>query len=257
MPLYVYAITRDTVIPDCEAIDQTRTFATVGANGVAAVYTKVTDADFSQEAVDRRSGDIEWLGAIGYRHQGVVSELMKMTAIVPLRAFTLFSGETALNAFLAENHDALDRLLDRLAGKQEWTLKIEFEPRRWSESLIARVDSLRSIAAETESASAGKAFLLKKKLEEEKKRASRQAEEQVVGEIEAAVLKKLSCETIAETRQQREGAFPQIDVLIPRDEESLLQDLHSELAERYGSEGITLAITGPWPPYTFAAISNP
>ena len=56
----------------------------------------------------------------------------------------------------------------------------------------------------------------------------------------------------AESRVQREGAFPQINVLIDRDEESRLHELHASLADRYVDQGVTLAITGPWPPYTFA-----
>ena len=41
-------------------------------------------------------------------------------------------------------------------------------------------------------------------------------------------------------------------VLIPRDEEARLQELREALARRYDDEGVTLALTGPWPPYTFA-----
>ena len=57
---------------------------------------------------------------------------------------------------------------------------------------------------------------------------------------------------VAETRERRGGAFPQINVLLNRDEESALQGLHAELNERYASEGIAVALTGPWPPYSFA-----
>ena len=252
MALYVYAITRDPVIPECTAVNQTRDFGAVRHGNICAVYTKVDEKEFGQESIDRRANDIEWIGAIGYRHQDVVSELMKKTAIVPLRAFTLFSTEEALLNDLATRGELLDRMLQRLDGKQEWTLRIEFDPAAWSRSLLSRVEVLRALAAEADTASSGKAFLLRKKLEDEKKRASREAEQQVVGEIERAVLDRLGCETIAETRQQREGAFPQIDVLINRDEESRLHELHEELTLRYGGEGVALAVTGPWPPYTFA-----
>lgn len=252
MALYVYAVTRDPLLPETDGVDQTKQFGIVRYENVCAIYTKVDEREFGQEAIDARAKDIEWLGAIGYRHQGVGADLMKRTAIVPLRAFTLFSTEEALLNYLAENREVLNRILQRLDGKQEWTLRIEFEPEAWSRSLVSRVDSLRALTAEAETASSGKAFLLRKKLDEEKKRASRDAEQQVVAEIERAVLDKLACETVAESRQQRDGAFPQIDVLINRDEESRLQELHEELARRYGDEGITLAITGPWPPYTFA-----
>jgi hypothetical protein len=119
-----------------------------------------------------------------------------------------------------------------------------------------RVDSLRTLASEIEAASSGKAFLLRKKLDDEKKRASREAEQQLVSEIEQAVMAKLTNDVVSESRQQRDGAFPQINVLINRDEESRLQELHSSLADRYASEGVTLAITGPWPPYTFVGMMN-
>jgi hypothetical protein len=252
--LYVYAVTREPVTPECDAIDGSRHFGAVSSEGVCAVYSPVNDEEFSQDVIDRRAGDLEWLGAVGYRHQAVVSELMKHTAIIPLRAFTMFSSESSVRQFLVDHADELRNVLERLDGKQEWTLRVEFEPQRWSESLVARVDSLRRLAADIEAASSGKAFLLRKKLEDERKRASREAEQQVVGEIEQEVLARLACDTIAETRTQREGAFPQINVLINRDEEARLQELHAALADRYANEGVTLAITGPWPPYTFAHV---
>ncbi|HVG23495.1 MAG TPA: GvpL/GvpF family gas vesicle protein, partial [Thermoanaerobaculia bacterium] len=162
-------------------------------------------------------------------------------------------SEEALRAYLHEHAEALRKALERLGGKQEWTLRLEFEPAKWSESLASRVDSLRTLQSDIDSAAPGKAFLLRKKLDDEKKRSSKEAEQQVVAEVEQLVLDKLRCETIAETRERRDGAFPQINVLINRDEESILQELHATLTERYSAEGVNLGLTGPWPPYSFAA----
>jgi len=78
----------------------------------------------------------------------------------------------------------------------------------------------------------------------------------LVGEIEQAVLQKLACETVAESRARRDGAFPQINVLVNRDEEALLQELQQDLGARYEHEGVTLGLTGPWPPYTFATMNE-
>lgn len=252
MVLYVYAVTRDAVSPRSEAVDQSQNFGVAEGEGLAAVYTPVPAEAFSQEAIDARAGDLEWLGAIGYRHQAVVAELMRHTAIVPLRAFSLFSSVDALHAYLRENRELLDKVLARLDGKQEWTLRVELEPQRWSEALVARVESLRELTKQIDEATPGKAFLLRKKLDDEKKRASREAEEALVAEIEREILNRLRAQTVAETRERRDGAFPQINVLINRDEESQLQELHADLARRYEPEGVTVALTGPWPPYTFA-----
>ena len=250
--IYVYAITGRAVTPECEAVDQSRRFGAAAVEDLAAVYTPVKDEEFSQEIIDRRAADLEWLGAIGYRHQAVVQDVMKKTAVVPLRAFTLFSSEEALRRYLHENADMLRAVLDRLDGKQEWTLRVELEPQKWSDALASRIDSLRDLQEQIASASPGKAFLLRKKLDDEKKRASHEAENALVTEIESAVLDRLRCETVAESRERRDGGFPQINVLINRDEEATLQELHGTLNDRYAAEGVSLALTGPWPPYTFA-----
>jgi hypothetical protein len=252
--LYVYAITRDATTPDAEAVDGSRRFDAVTIDGIAAVFTPVDAETFSQAVIDQRANDLEWLGAIGYRHQAVVSELMKDTAIVPLRAFTMFSSAEALRAYLHENAPLLQKTLDRLEGKQEWTLRLEIDPQRWSDAVVGRVASLRSLQDDIATAASGKAFLLRKKLDEEKKRASREAESSLVAEVEGEVVRRLACEAIAESRERRGGAFPQINLLINRDEEPALQALRDEMLTRYESEGVVLALTGPWPPYSFAAM---
>ncbi len=260
--LYVYAIRAEgpssgraaAISLATDAVDRSRNFRSVTAAGLAAIVTPVPLGEFSQEAVDRRAGDLEWLGAIGYRHQGVIIELMKEGDVLPLRAFSLFSSDTMLGRYLEENAGRLGNVLQRLAGKREWTLRVEFDPEPWNVALGRRVSSLAELTREIEIAGAGKSFLLRKKLDEEKKRVSRQAEEQVVSEIESSIVEKLACQTVAESRQQRGGAFPQLNVLINRDEESLLQDLQLELTGRYQGDGVSIALSGPWPPYTFAHV---
>jgi len=251
---YVYAIARaGHPLPErVEAIDGSSAIASLDAAGLTAIYSPVDLVDFSQPVIDARSKDVEWLGGIGYRHQSVMAAVMRGGTIIPLRAFTLFASADSLRAHLERDAPQYAEILGRVDGKQEWTLRIEFNPEQWNEALARRVDSLRALVEEIEQASSGKAFLLRKKLDDEKKRASREAEMQVVSEIESAVIEKLNCATIAESRQQRGGAFPQLNVLLERDEEAVLQELQSELGERYAAEGVTLALTGPWPPYTFA-----
>jgi hypothetical protein len=256
--LYVYAIARaGHPLPErVEAIDGSDVIDVVTAANLVAFVTPVDDVDFSQGVIDARARDVEWLGAIGYRHQSVMNSLMHGGTIIPLRAFTLFASDESLRRHLENESERFAKLLDRLDGKQEWTLRIEFDPQLWSEALVRRVDSLRTLSEEIASASEGKAFLLRKKLDDEKKKASREAEQQVMAEIERAVMDKLACDTVAETRQQRSGAFPQINVLLERDEEARLEELRDDLAARYAEEGVTLALTGPWPPYTFAVTSD-
>lgn len=254
---WLYAIGRaEHPLPErVEAIDGSERVERIVEAGLAAFATPIDLEEYTQAAIDARAGDVEWLGAIGYRHQGVMAALMREGTIIPLRAFTLHGSDTSVRARLAEDHERFTKMLERLDGKQEWTLKIELEPERWSEALTRRVGRLRELVDKIAAAASGAAFLLRKKLDAERKSASKEAEDELVAEIERAVLERLVCETVAESRQQREGAFPQLNVLINRDEEATLQEIADDLGKRYAEDGVTVAVSGPWPPYTFATES--
>src|SRR5438105_4486603 len=256
--VYVYAIARagDPLPERVEAIDGSDVLDVVAAGDLAAFVTPVDDVDFSQPVIDARAKDVEWLGSIGYRHQNVMAALMRGGTIIPLRAFTLFATPDSLRQHVDSQCEALKNVLARIDGKQEWTLRIEFDPERWSEALVNRVASLREITEQAAAATPGKAFLLRKKLDDEKKRASREAEQQVVAEVEKTVMGTLECDTVAESRQERSGGFPQINVLIERDEGTRLAALRDDLTQRYEKDGVTVALTGPWPPYTFVGVMS-
>ena len=197
--LYVYAIGRaGHPSPErVEAIDGSDLVRSVACGELAAFATPVDPAEYSQPVIDARSKDVEWLGAIGYRHQNVMSALMRDGTILPLRAFTLFANDESLRRHVESEGDKFAKILGRLDGKQEWTLRVEFTPEQWSEALVRRVAALRDLSDEMNHATPGKAFLLGKKLDEEKKRASREAEAAVFCEIERVVLDKLSFDTLA------------------------------------------------------------
>ena len=184
--LYVYAIGRaGHALPD--ELDVTA----LDVDGLTAFYAVVDAVEYSQAVIDARSKDVEWLGAIGYRHQSVMSALMRGGTVIPLRAFTLFANQSSLRNHLEKEREHFLRILDRIDGKQEWTLRIEFRPEQWNEALVSRFDSLQKLADDIKQAAEGKAYLLRKKLDDEKKRVSRDAEMQVVGEVEKAVMEKL------------------------------------------------------------------
>src|SRR6059058_4210518 len=126
--LYVYAIARagQPMPPRVEAIDGSDRLEKITAGDLAAFITPVDDVDFSQGVIDARAKDVEWLGAIGYRHQSVMSALMHGGTIIPLRAFTLFASDESLRRHLEDEGARFRKLLERLDGKQEWTLRVEF-----------------------------------------------------------------------------------------------------------------------------------
>lgn len=253
---YVYAIGRNldpAVLHEVDGVDGGRAFHAASFGALTAIYSLVAAHQFSQSAIDARAADLDWLSTIGYSHQRVNEQLAESGTTIPLRAFTLFSSPDALLQYLRSESDRLAATLDRLEGKREWTIRVELDAEGWNAAVLRRVESLRKIAAEAESAPAGKAYLLKKKLEESKKKAAREAEESLVSELCSRLGAEVGGELIVETRQTRSGSFPQINLLLSGSDAEKLRILEPQLAREYSSDGVRLVLTGPWPAYSFAA----
>ena len=254
--LYVYAIGRnidlDDLKTDLEGIDGRSCIEEVAADGLSAAVTPVMEDEFGPAAVENHSGDLEWLGTIGVRHDAVVTALSRLTTIIPLRAFTLFGSAERLKEMLHQDRRTLEKTLQRLDGKEEWTVGIEFEPIAWNSALTRRIESLRALADELQSASPGRSYLLTRKLEAERKTAARDAEQTLVSDLERSFAERLAAPVVTETRQMRDGSFPQINMLLPRGAEPKLKDVLLDLQSDLSGDGVTLRLTGPWPPYTFS-----
>lgn len=255
--IYVYAIARvfePEHLKDLPAgVDGGKEFGVTGNGELTAIYSAVDADAFSQQTIDSRSGDLEWLGALGYQHQAVIAHLAQRTTIVPLRAFTLFTQAETLIDYLDDHEDDLLELLDVLEGKEEWTLRVEFDAEKWNSAVVNRVAALAKLDQSASGASAGKSFLLRKQLEEKKKDAAREAENHLLEELRGRIERVLDVDVIVENRQKKSGSFPQINVLIKKERAEELEKLQSELSAKYEAEGVSLALTGPWPPYSFVA----
>lgn len=253
--LYVYAIGRRDGIasPPVEGVDGTDRFVVIEEGELAAIASRVEAAGFSQETIDAHASDLDWLGAIGYRHQDVVGALFATCDIVPLRAFTLFSNEQALREHLLREQAGILNILERVRGREEWTLRISFDHEPWEKAVESRSPRLAELAREAAEAPAGRAYLLRKKMDEQKKNAARECEREIVSTLEQELRGGLPASALIETRAIEPGVAPQIDVLLPRGERDSIETLHRDLQARLGTDGIELALSGPWPPYTFVS----
>jgi hypothetical protein len=253
--LYVYAIgPRGALrVPDVEGVDGRREFVVVEQGEIAALAGRVDAAEFSQEAIDARAADLDWIGTIGWRHQQVVTAAREEADAIPLGAFSLFSSEESLRSDLRERKPELSRVLEAIRGREEWTLQVDFEGDRWDAAVERRSPTLAALAAEAEGAPAGKAYLLRRKADEARKNAAREARDAVVRELESRVGEALQAPVVVELRHRPGGTVPQINILLEKKRSSEIGALAGRLESEYAPDGVELRVTGPWPPYTFVA----
>ncbi|HSN68720.1 MAG TPA: GvpL/GvpF family gas vesicle protein [Thermoanaerobaculia bacterium] len=253
--IYLYAIAPRgaLVAPDLEGVDGRHDFVVIEEGEVAALAGRVDAEEFSQEAIDARASDLDWIGQIGWRHQQVVAAAREQADAIPLGAFSLFSSEDALRAHLRDRHAALRGVLETIRGREEWTLQVDFEGDKWEAAVARRSPTLAALAAETEGAPAGKAYLLRRKADEAKKNAAREARDAVVRELESRVSEALRAPVIVELRPRPGGTVPQINILLEKKRSPEIGALAGRLETEYAPDGVELRVTGPWPPYTFVS----
>jgi hypothetical protein len=254
--LYVYAIAERGSLapPELEGVDGESTLRVIERGDLAALVSEVDADAFSQETIDARAADLDWLGSIGYSHQQVVEHACRNADAIPLRAFVLFSSERALEEHLEENANQLKGILGAIAGREEWTLKLEFDEKTWTHAIERRAPSLAALAAEAQGAPAGKAYLLRRKMDEARKNAAREAVDAIASELEERISGQLAVPVVSEL--SRTGSMPQFNVLLERSRAAEMEKLAGELQSEYRDEGVRPLLTGPWPPYTFVTRSE-
>lgn len=253
--LYLYGITRATPPPP---LDLTMKAAVrfVVHEGLAAMVEAVSPSEFSPEVLEQRLGSVEWVAGIARRHEAMLETIMQSAPVIPARLCTLFSHVNAVEQLLAERAVKLSATLDRIAGAEEWSVKMYYDEevlRRHASSTDTQALALGEALA---IASPGQAHVLRKK------RNARVVEvvaahvvdtaEYVLDEIEQhdveTCLRQLLPEG-ATHRQEKMGL--NVAVLVgDRDAEAFFATLDS-LAAKLATEGFVLEKNGPFPPYSF------
>ncbi|MHC5908331.1 GvpL/GvpF family gas vesicle protein [Streptomyces sp. S6] len=95
---------------------------------LVAVVSRVPEDVFGQEPLRRHLEDLEWLTATARAHERVVDALTTVTAPLPLRLATVFRDDSGVRTMLAEGEDRFRRVLERIAGRAEWGVKVYAVP---------------------------------------------------------------------------------------------------------------------------------
>jgi hypothetical protein len=216
--------------------------------------------------IDANVQNMDWLAPRATSHQGVVGALHTVaSSLLPLPFATLYHRRDALRETLSARRQELLTLLERVAGADEWTLKV-FQERAVLEQHVERLSSTFAQAAEeARTAPPGKAYLLRKQLDtlrrDEAVRMSsvhaHEIEEQMRG-IASDVIREPIASATAAGRGAPEGmrAVLKLALLLSRNGRDEHMTRIEEIAERYMPFGYRLEIAGPWPAYSFAAIAE-
>ncbi|GAA0725362.1 GvpL/GvpF family gas vesicle protein [Dactylosporangium roseum] len=214
----------------------------VDAGGLFAVVSPVDVEDYEPDRLEERLSDLDWLERIAHEHHRVVTAAAAAGPVVPAALATVYHDEARLVDDLTRHRDELTVALERVAGRTEWGVKA-----------YARFDAPVDAPA---GGGPGTAYLHRRRTE----LATREQRYEQATEAADAVHEELSAHAVL--ARQHPPQHPQLsgaqDVTVLNGAYLVDDDRTAEFeraVEALGARETTLRLelTGPWPPYSFAA----
>ncbi len=219
---------------------------------VAAVCCEVPLHDWTGEAGEAHLKDLSWLGPRALRHEEVIEQMMRASAVLPLRFGCLFSSAEQLLELLRSKRTRISAFIEKIANEEEWSLKGSLDLRACEEAMFAA-----DPRAATLPASKGARYLIEQKLRKDAANAARawvrEAETAIARALEGLVLARRSLRPAPRGAAEPalEGVFHWA-ILLPRGAEAELTKRLEPLAEQLSARGLHVSAQGPWPAYSFA-----
>jgi hypothetical protein len=237
---------------------------TVIREGAVGALASVLDAeDYAPEVLERRAGELHWIGPRAEVHDRVLTWASDAGAVAPLPMLSLFSDAAAVRAMLRERGSQLGGALQRVAAGREYALRVFRVDAELAPHLAELSSQIAELEARAGSASPGQRYLLARKIEAERKTESRRVGAAVARATHDA-LAPLALAAATEPLPTRATSGDASDadlgvavlnafyLVAPQGLETFRAEV-TKLVERYEPRGFRFAFTGPWPAYHFVS----
>jgi hypothetical protein len=195
--------------------------------------------------------DLRWVSDVAVAHEAVVEHFSRQAGatVIPMKLFTMFSTTARAVEEMRSRRAAIDRVIRRVGGCEEWGVRITRSAPARPRGAAAGAPRGRSAAPPA----SGVAFLAAKKQARDDARES----ERAAAAAAHAAFEALS--EIARDARRRDdvpqGAAspPVLDAafLVPNGRRARFRAAARRLAAATAKAGARLTVTGPWPAYNF------
>jgi hypothetical protein len=275
--VWAYAITEDGCLPgpDGEA-DLSRvigigeaTVRTITCSGLTMLVSNVRSGEFGAAALRENLEDLDWLDEVAREHHYVIDAAARLFPLLPVRLATVYSGDAAVCAALAEHNGRLRNVLRRVGGRIEWGVKAYAaqEPEAAPESGTAEPDKAgpapaRNLAAGAGAgedarpgSGAGLAYLKRRRAQlteaREAKASAANAAQAVHADLAAkATDARLHPPQSAQLSGVRQPMLLNAAYLLDPSDAATFTGAVAGQATAHPE--LRVELTGPWPPYSFA-----
>jgi uncharacterized protein YcgL (UPF0745 family) len=268
--LYLYCIREKTEgVPaiSTKGIDGKGEVFTLVHREVEAVVSEVSLKEFASEEIQKKaSEDLNWIKERAIAHERVIEEAMrrndKFLSVIPMRFGAIFKEKAGLEETLNKDYSRIKEALDRIRGKQEWSVKVYLKDRKIFEQVVKeKNETIKEKEKEIASLPEGLAFFMEEELKEV---LSKKADKELKNIVEV-LFESLGKQAVVSTKNKilekeltgrREPMVLNSAFLI---QEGKIEDFKEEaenLNQEIETKGFYLEYSGPWPPFNFVSYYN-
>ena len=219
---------------------------------LAALVSSVDAADYTGDRPSERMEDPEWLTPRAVAHDAIVTWAADRAPVVPFPMWIMFSDGAAVSQMLASRAPALRDTLERVTGARELCVRVLADRTALANAAEKMDSALSALEEQANVAPPGQAYLLRRKLAEVRKAATRDAAARIAEETHDA-LSGSSRASVARASAVAEEPGVLLDgaYLVADDRYEGFRAVLTGLIAAYEPAGLHFDFTGPWPPYHF------
>ena len=255
--LYLYGfVSLPVQLPAMTGVEEDAAVFLVEYAHIGCAVSVVSAASYQRD--DRSAEEqVAWLTPRAWRHHDVMQQLHASGAVLPLKFGTLCGSLDEIRMMLRDRHVGIGEQLARLAGKDEWTLRVTIDRAAFARQLQASEPPLIELQQEERRLPEGRAYFTRKRLEK------------LTMELAAARLTALETALFGALAPLRLGMVPldassgasaqstrwsiaETALLVDRDALDALSACLAAFEEQHSDPPVRCELVGPWPPYSFA-----
>jgi hypothetical protein len=208
---------------------------------LAAIASRCPERLADGEMLEAHIASAQGLAALAVEHNRIVTEFAAVADIVPLRLDSFHSGTDSIDRLLATDAPRLWGLLDRIAGRVEFAVRIDRLP--------------VSLAASADQPASGRDYLARRGRDRQRLDALRE----VQGAQSAAILKALEAlsDSVQTAPLPDAATAPRchmrLALLIRRDAFGAFEREAERLIAAARDAHLAVSVSGPWAPYYFVS----
>lgn len=253
--LYLYCFFKGTppLIPE-QGIEEGNPPFVLSYRDLCALVSRVPLATYHEEALNERIQDPKWLLPKIKRHEEIVRSVTG--PVIPVKFGILYTSRERVLTVLRSGYAALYAFLEFVRDKEEWGVKVYADDGVIQRRVADFSEPLQELDRRLSSATPGEAYLLGRKRADLVQQEAKSLFDRLADEIYHQVL-PFSVEGRRSALLSRRATGKEGEMilnaafLLRKSEVTRFTEQLDVLAARHERHGLSLEVSGPWPPYNF------